>query len=64
MTLGRLNHVGVATPSIEQSVANPFVAASRGFIDEVIMPHSTRPPRRAGPAQAAQQAAREPREEA
>jgi propionyl-CoA carboxylase beta chain len=22
--------------------ANPFVAASRGYIDEVIMPHSTR----------------------
>ncbi|MFA5601531.1 MAG: carboxyl transferase domain-containing protein, partial [Phenylobacterium sp.] len=22
--------------------ANPFVAASRGYIDDVIMPHSTR----------------------
>ncbi|HLS18846.1 MAG TPA: carboxyl transferase domain-containing protein, partial [Paracoccaceae bacterium] len=22
--------------------ANPFIAAERGFIDEVIMPHSTR----------------------
>ena len=32
MTLGRLNHVGVATPSIEQSIAT----------DKVIMPHSTR----------------------
>ena len=42
MTLGRLNHVGVATPSIEQSVADPFVAASRGFIGEVIMLHPTR----------------------
>ena len=80
MKLGRLNHVGVATPSIEDSVAmyrdvmgakgaveiifrkdigdpekiaartqeyeqrfaNPFVAASKGFIDEVIYPHSTR----------------------
>ena len=52
MKLGRLNHVGVAPPSIEDSIgfcgeyeerfANPFVAASKGFIDEVIMPHSTR----------------------
>jgi propionyl-CoA carboxylase beta chain len=33
MKLGRLNHVGVATPSLEESV---------GFIDEVILPHSTR----------------------
>ena len=26
----------------EDRFANPFVAAERGFIDEVIMPHSTR----------------------
>ena len=26
----------------EARFANPFVAASQGFIDEVIMPHSTR----------------------
>ena len=26
----------------EERFANPFVAASKGFIDEVIMPHSTR----------------------
>ncbi|RMH40995.1 MAG: methylmalonyl-CoA carboxyltransferase, partial [Gammaproteobacteria bacterium] len=26
----------------EKLFANPFVAASRGFIDDVIMPHSTR----------------------
>jgi propionyl-CoA carboxylase beta chain len=80
MKLGRLNHIGVATPSIADSIvfyrevmgakgaveiifrsdigdpekiaertkeyedrfANPFVAASKGFIDEVIYPHSTR----------------------
>ncbi len=80
MKLGRLNHVGVATPSIADSVAfyrdvmgakgaveiifrqdigdpdkiaertkeyedafaNPFVAASKGFIDEVIHPRNTR----------------------
>ena len=58
MKLGRLNHVGVATPSIEASVATyrelmgatvvrePFDMPTHGvrvcFIDEVIMPHSTR----------------------
>ncbi|MBB3890448.1 propionyl-CoA carboxylase beta chain, partial [Phenylobacterium haematophilum] len=26
----------------KQRFANPFVAASRGYIDDVIMPHSTR----------------------
>jgi propionyl-CoA carboxylase beta chain len=30
------------TAEYEQRFANPFVAASMGFIDEVIMPHSTR----------------------
>src|SRR4028119_321230 len=30
------------TREYEERFANPFVAASRGFIDEVIMPHSTR----------------------
>jgi propionyl-CoA carboxylase beta chain len=30
------------TAEYEQRFANPFVAASKGFIDEVIMPHSTR----------------------
>ncbi len=30
------------TAEYEARFANPFVAASRGFIDEVIMPHSTR----------------------
>ena len=80
MKLGRLNHIGIATPSIADSIvfyrdvmgakgaveilyrselgdaerigartkdyeerfANPFVAASRGYIDEVIHPHNTR----------------------
>jgi propionyl-CoA carboxylase beta chain len=66
MKLGRLNHIGVATPTpaviaseayggaynvmaskhlrgeYEERFANPFVAASKGFIDEVIYPHSTR----------------------
>lgn len=30
------------TQEYENQFANPFVAAERGFIDEVIMPHSTR----------------------
>jgi propionyl-CoA carboxylase beta chain len=30
------------TRGYEERFANPYVAASRGFIDEVIMPHSTR----------------------
>ncbi|MCJ8191479.1 acyl-CoA carboxylase subunit beta [Sphingomicrobium aestuariivivum] len=30
------------TKEYEDRFANPFVAASKGFIDEVIMPHSTR----------------------
>ena len=30
------------TRDYEDRLANPFVAAERGFIDEVIMPHSTR----------------------
>jgi propionyl-CoA carboxylase beta chain len=32
----------VKTTEYEQRFANPFVAASKGFIDEVIYPHSTR----------------------
>jgi propionyl-CoA carboxylase beta chain len=31
-----------ATKEYEDRFANPFVAASKGFIDEVIHPHSTR----------------------
>jgi propionyl-CoA carboxylase beta chain len=30
------------TREYEERFANPFIAASKGFIDEVIMPHSTR----------------------
>ena len=30
------------TREYEERFANPFVAASKGFIDEVIMPHGTR----------------------
>ncbi len=34
--------VAARTKEYEQRFANPFVAASKGFIDEVIMPHATR----------------------
>ena len=39
-----LDAAGIAekTREYEERFANPFVAASKGFIDEVIMPHSTR----------------------
>ncbi|WP_299307430.1 acyl-CoA carboxylase subunit beta [uncultured Croceicoccus sp.] len=39
-----LDEEGIAqkTKEYEDRFANPFVAASKGFIDEVIMPHSTR----------------------
>ena len=39
-----LDAAGIAekTAEYEARFANPFVAASKGFIDEVIMPHSTR----------------------
>jgi propionyl-CoA carboxylase beta chain len=30
------------TEEYREKFANPFVAASRGYIDEVIQPHSTR----------------------
>ncbi|WP_185984140.1 acyl-CoA carboxylase subunit beta [Aureimonas mangrovi] len=34
--------IAALTKEYEERFANPFVAASMGFIDEVIMPHSTR----------------------
>ena len=30
------------TADYEERFANPFIAAQRGFVDEVIQPHSTR----------------------
>lgn len=36
------DRVANLTKEYEDRFANPFVAAERGFIDEVIMPHSTR----------------------
>jgi len=34
--------IAAHTKDYEDRFANPFVAAERGFVDEVIMPHSTR----------------------
>ncbi|MEP0236284.1 acyl-CoA carboxylase subunit beta [Roseibium sp.] len=40
--LGDKNKIAQRTKDYEDRFANPFVAAERGYIDEVIMPHSTR----------------------
>ncbi|MCJ7871756.1 acyl-CoA carboxylase subunit beta [Phaeobacter sp. J2-8] len=40
--LGDKDKIAKRTADYEDRFANPFVAAERGFIDEVIMPHSTR----------------------
>ena len=52
------------TAEYEARFANPFVAASKGFIDEVIMPHSTRRRIALGLRKLRDQEAREPVEEA
>ncbi|MEO1776096.1 MAG: acyl-CoA carboxylase subunit beta [Pseudomonadota bacterium] len=40
--LGDAEKIAQRTKDYEDRFANPFVAAEKGFIDEVIMPHSTR----------------------
>ena len=40
--IGDADKIAQRTAEYEAQFANPFVAASKGFIDEVIMPHSTR----------------------
>ncbi|PJR94514.1 methylmalonyl-CoA carboxyltransferase [Ochrobactrum sp. 695/2009] len=40
--LGDIEKIAARTKEYEERFANPFVAAERGFIDEVIMPHSSR----------------------
>ncbi|SFT90426.1 acyl-CoA carboxylase subunit beta [Sedimentitalea nanhaiensis] len=40
--LADADKIAAHTKDYEDRFANPFVAAERGFIDEVIMPHSTR----------------------
>jgi propionyl-CoA carboxylase beta chain len=40
--LGDAEKIAQHTKDYEERFANPFVAAEKGFIDEVIMPASTR----------------------
>src|SRR5690242_1113876 len=40
--LGDAGKIAARTKEYEDRFANPFVAAERGFIDDVILPHSTR----------------------
>ena len=40
--LGDADKIAQRTKDYEDRFANPFVAAERGYLDEVIMPHSTR----------------------
>jgi propionyl-CoA carboxylase beta chain len=40
--IGEAAKIEARTEEYRQRFANPFVAASRGFIDDVIMPHGTR----------------------
>ena len=40
--LGDAGKIAARTQEYETRFANPFVAAERGFIDEVIAPHSSR----------------------
>jgi propionyl-CoA carboxylase beta chain len=40
--LGDVEKIAERTSAYEKRFLSPFVAASRGYIDEVIMPHSTR----------------------
>jgi propionyl-CoA carboxylase beta chain len=40
--IGDARKIAARTEEYRQKFANPFVAANRGFIDDVIMPHGTR----------------------
>ena len=40
--IGDPDKIAEKTQDYTEKFTNPFVAAGRGFIDEVIMPHSTR----------------------
>ncbi len=54
--LGDKDKIAERTKEYEDRFANPFVAAERGFIDEVIMPHSSRKRHRPRLRHAAKQA--------
>jgi len=40
--LGDPDKIAARTKEYEERFANPFIAAERGFIDDVIRPHNTR----------------------
>jgi propionyl-CoA carboxylase beta chain len=40
--MGDPDAIAARTAEYQDRFANPFVAAQRGYIDDVIMPHSTR----------------------
>ena len=40
--IGDEKKIGERTEEYRQKFANPFIAASRGYIDDVIAPHETR----------------------
>jgi propionyl-CoA carboxylase beta chain len=40
--IGNADAIAARTAEYQSRFANPFVAASKGFVDDVIMPHSTR----------------------
>ncbi len=62
--LGDPKKIAQRTAEYEERFANPFVAAQRGFIDDVIMPHSTRRRIARALAHARHQARRPPLQEA
>jgi propionyl-CoA carboxylase beta chain len=58
--LGDKEKIAQRVKDYEDRFANPFVAAEKGFIDEVIMPHSTRRRVARAFASCAQQAGQRP----
>jgi propionyl-CoA carboxylase beta chain len=40
--IGDADKIAARTKEYQDRFANPYVAASRGYIDDVIMPHGTR----------------------
>jgi acetyl-CoA carboxylase carboxyltransferase component len=62
--LGDPEKIAKRIKDYEERFANPFVAAERGFIDDVILPRNDAQAHLARAQHAAQQAGREPLEEA
>ena len=58
--IGDAAKIAARTEEYREKFANPFVAANRGFIDDVIMPHGTRRRDLQGAGDAREQEAREP----